>query len=122
MVMVKVGDRYVRTRGPNKTNKNQKNNLPKDANGKYTGGPGRPKGVPNRISGEAKQMFALAFEGMGGLKRLIEWADEFPGEFYKHCYTKLIPMLVQGKVDLDVNLNGEEARRNLEAALLRVIA
>src|SRR5258707_11108985 len=112
MVMVKVGDRYVRS--PNKQNADRKagkfSHLPRDENGKIKKSPGRPVGAKNRIGGEAKKMFAYAFEGIGGLKRLIEEADQHPWEFYK-LYSKLIPIQVMGKVDLDVSINGEEARR-----------
>lgn len=124
MTMVKVGDRWVTSRGPNKKpHKRQlEDHLPKDEHGNYIGGPGRPKGVPNKISGEAKKMIALAYEGIGGLKRFIDWADKNPTAFYTIVYPKIIALQVQGRVDLDVNLDGEKARQQLEAAFLGVIA
>lgn len=69
--------------------------------GDGTPGPGRPKGVPNKTTRAAKEAFALAFEGIGGVSALKAWAEENPGEFFK-LYAKLIP--------LDVTTNGKELR------------
>lgn len=60
---------------------------------------GRKKGTPNKSTASAKEAVALAFEGIGGVGRLTAWADENPGEFYKH-YARLIP--------LDVTSGGEK--------------
>lgn len=123
MGMVKCGSRYIRTRKPSITTTTAtKNNLPKDAKGKVVSGPGRKEGIPNRISGEAKKFIALTFEGMGGLPAMIKWGKENQTAFYTQVYTKIIALQVQGKIDVDVNLNGEQARQNLEAAFLRLIA
>jgi hypothetical protein len=54
-------------------------------------GKGRPKGVPNKSTAAAKEAFQLAFQGIGGVKRLAEWAEENPGEFFK-LYARLIPV------------------------------
>jgi hypothetical protein len=119
MVMVKAGDKYIRV-SPMKGKKRPEAHFPQDENGNPIPGPGRKPGIPNRISGEAKKFLALAFEGIGGLDRLITEADKNYWEFMK-LYAKLIPIQVQGKVDLDVNINGEAARRHLESAVYSVI-
>jgi hypothetical protein len=68
---------------------------------------GRPKGVPNKLTTAAKEAFALAFEGVGGVEKLTEWGRENPGEFFK-LYARLIPIDVSGSLEhsgaLDVNL------------------
>lgn len=99
-----------------KSVRKRKNYLPKDDAGKVKAGPGRPKGLPNKITGEAKQMIALAFEGMGGLKKLIAWGEKNPSLFYTQVYTKLIPLQVQGKLDIKTEDNGSAV-----AALERII-
>ena len=59
--------------------------------GKGTPGPGRPKGMQNKVTTAAKEAFRLAFEKMGGPDALAAWAAENPTEFYK-LYAKLIPI------------------------------
>ena len=57
---------------------------------------GRQKGTPNRVTTEAKTALALAFEGLGGVDALIEWAKDNQTEFYK-LYAKLLPVQVAGE-------------------------
>lgn len=66
---------------------------------KHRAGPGRPKGVPNKLTTSAKQAFQLAFDELGGVEGLVRWAkqDDNLGDFYK-LYARLIPTDV--KVDL----------------------
>ena len=67
-----------------------------DKRGKYLPGEGgRPKGVPNKLSGQAKEALKLAFDGRGGVPALVEWANQFPTEFYK-LWSKLIPHEITG--------------------------
>lgn len=59
--------------------------------GKKTGG--RVKGVPNRITATAKENFIDAFDHLGGIQALVEWAkksDENRRAFYGF-YARLIP-------------------------------
>lgn len=100
--------------------KNVIRNLPMQ-DGKVLPGPGRGK-TPNRITGEAKKMIGLAFEGIGGLPGLMAWARDNRTAFYTQVYTKLIPVQISGKIDVEVNDEGEKARRQLEVAFLNVIA
>lgn len=57
---------------------------------------GRPKGIPNKNSLSVKAAFQAAFEGLGGVPALIEWAEDKNnrGEFYK-LYSKLLPKDVE---------------------------
>ena len=65
------------------------------AKGKKTGG--RTKGVPNKTTTAAKEAFSLAFEGIGGVPALIEWAEENRSDFFK-LYARLIPVELSGAV------------------------
>lgn len=67
------------------------------ANPNIPPGPGRPKGVPNRFTQNAKAALQAAFDGIGGVPKLIEWASENPTDFYK-LYAKLIPVEVNAQV------------------------
>ena len=61
---------------------------------------GRVKGTPNKITVAAKDAIAAAAEGLGGTKRLIEWAKEDPANeraFWASIYTKLLPLQVTGE-------------------------
>lgn len=62
-------------------------------------GPGRPKGVPNKMTIAVKEAIAEAAEGLGGTARLIEWAKEDPANeraFWTSIYPKLLPLQVTG--------------------------
>jgi len=59
---------------------------------------GRPKGVPNKVSGNAKENIQAVFLRLGGTSRMAEWAEENPTDFYK-IYSRLIPT--------DVKLSGD---------------
>lgn len=54
-------------------------------------GKGRVKGVPNKTTVAAKEALALAFEGVGGVPALIDWARANQTEFYK-LWSKLLPI------------------------------
>ncbi len=64
------------------------------------GGPGRKKGVPNRLTTIAKDAIAQAAEGLGGTKRIVEWAKEDAQNeriFWGQIYPKLLPLQVTGQ-------------------------
>lgn len=66
------------------------------AQGRKTGG--RKKGTPNKTTAKAKEVFATAFEELGGLRRLVQWAnkdDENYKAFLMH-FAKLIPLTHEG--------------------------
>lgn len=54
-------------------------------------GPGRPKGVPNKLSRIAKDNIADVFEELGGIAEMKKWAQDNPTEFYR-IYARLIPV------------------------------
>lgn len=62
--------------------------------------PGRPKGVPNKLTTAVKDAIAQAAEGLGGTDRLIEWCKEDPkneSQFWVSVYPKLLPLQVSGE-------------------------
>jgi hypothetical protein len=68
-------------------------------------GRGRPKGSQNKISRQAKEVIAEAAEGLGGTKRLMEWAKESPENeraFWQSIYTKLVPLDVHGSHNVSI--------------------
>lgn len=56
-------------------------------------GPGRPRGIPNKITASAREAFQIAFDGIGGADALRDWAKKNPDKFYP-IYAKLIPVEV----------------------------
>lgn len=63
-------------------------------------GKGRPKGVPNKITTLAKDAIAQAAEKLGGVDRLVEWAQEDDANeraFWATIYPKLLPLQVTGE-------------------------
>lgn len=75
--------------------------------GDGTPGPGRPKGSQNKSSVAAKLAFQHAFDGLGGVDALMEWARDNQTEFFK-LYSKLIPQDVNATV-----LRPEDALKDL---------
>lgn len=62
-------------------------------------GRGRPKGSPNKVSKAAKDMIAEAAEKLGGIERLVKWAEEDAkneSAFWSSIYPKLIPVQLSG--------------------------
>lgn len=54
---------------------------------------GRPKGSPNKMTREVREVIAEAFQKAGGMKAFVGWAKKHPTEFYK-IYAKLLPLSV----------------------------
>lgn len=74
------------------------------------------KKPPTEVTGEAKEMLALAFEGIGGLPELMKWAKTHRTAFYNH-YTKLLPMTLNANATVDV----KEDRAELEASMINLM-
>jgi hypothetical protein len=108
------------------SNGKQRSYLPRDENGRIKAGPSRKKGVPNKITSEAKHAIALAFEGIGGVPALIKWAQtntRTRSIFYSQLYAKLIPLNVQADVDATIEQHNETpAQQALELILTRLLA
>ena len=55
--------------------------------GQTTGG--RTKGTPNRVSATARDNIIAAFDGIGGVPGLVEWAKSNQTDFYR-LYARLL--------------------------------
>ncbi len=64
---------------------------------------GRAKGTPNKVTRSAKEAFAAAFEGVGGVERLILWAKLNPTDFFK-LYARLIPVELSGEIKARIEM------------------
>jgi hypothetical protein len=58
-------------------------------------GAGRPKGVPNKVTGELKDMILGALDAAGGIEYLKRQATENPGPFMT-LVGKVLPTTLQG--------------------------
>lgn len=74
------------------------------------------KKPPTEVTGEAREMLALAFEGIGGLPELMKWAKTHRTAFYNH-YTKLLPMTLNANATVDV----QEERADLVANMINLM-
>jgi hypothetical protein len=84
------------------------------------GNPGRPPGIPNKLSREFKEQVDAVFNGMGGYEAMLKWADqddEHRTIFYVSIYTKLagVKVTVDGNV---TTVTEEQAFRRFEQLLL----
>lgn len=64
---------------------------------------GRPKGTPNKITAEVKEMIKTALNNAGGTKYLEMQAHENPKAFMA-----LVAKIIPAKIDLDVKVMSEE--------------
>lgn len=72
---------------------------------------GRPKGLPktggrkpgsqNKTTVAVKEAFRQAFDELGGVGALVEWAGKNPTSFYQ-LYSKLLP------TEIDATLSGKD--------------
>lgn len=74
--------------------------------------PGRPKGVPNKLSGIAKDNIAEVFNKIGGVEEMAAWAQENQTAFY-NIYAKLMPIQVNGAGE-----NGEHLIKGITITLV----
>lgn len=66
--------------------------------GDGTPGPGRPKGVPNKVTGQLKEMILKALDDAGGADYLLEQAKSNPNAFLT-LVGKVLPMTIAGDPD-----------------------
>ena len=65
--------------------------------GKGTPGPGRPKGLPNKVTSDLKAMIQQALDNAGGVQYLTERAqDPRTASAFLTLVGKVLPMTVQG--------------------------
>jgi hypothetical protein len=74
------------------------------------GGPGRKKGVPLKATVEVKAAIEMAFQGIGGVPALTEWAKENQSDFYKGVWARILPR------DMIIDAGGNLARILEEAS------
>ncbi len=84
------------------------------AKGYKTGG--RRPGSLNKTTANVKAAFTAAFEELGGVPALVEWARAEPTEFYK-LYARLLP----SELKADVRLEGDGLAERLQRARSRVL-
>jgi hypothetical protein len=59
---------------------------------------GRRKGTPNRFTSAMRDAFRQAFDDLGGVPQLVEWAKENRTDFYKLA-ARLIPTEIEATGD-----------------------
>lgn len=78
------------------------------------GGPGRPKGVPNKLTTEVKQAILEAFEKAGGVEYLAKVALDDPRTFCS-LLGRIVPSEIKAEFTLTDGL-AERVRRAKERA------
>lgn len=77
-------------------------------------GPGRPKGLKNKVTLSVKAAICEAFELRGGVPSLVAWANKEPGAFYQ-LWGRLAPREIHA--DVNVSLSPEERKRRVAEIL-----
>lgn len=73
--------------------------------GKKTGG--RKKGTPNKLVSDAREGILYAAEQLGGMDRLVAWAQEDPANeklFWSSIWVRIVPKDVNAHVDGKISL------------------
>lgn len=75
-------------------------------------GKGRPKGSLNKTTMAAKESIETAFERIGGVDALCDWAEKPAnrGIFYSTIYPKLLPLQLNHTGSIDITDKLKEAR------------
>ena len=68
-----------------------RNNLPPGP------GPGRPKGVPNKVTTDIREMIKASLQGVGGIEYLKRQADENP-QAYMALIGKVVPKEIEATI------------------------
>jgi hypothetical protein len=79
--------------------------------------------MSEKLTPDAKEAIALAFQGLGGVKRLIKWANASASHlmiFYTQMYVKLLPYQLTAKVDHTVT-DDNAIREKMTTALVNII-
>ena len=75
-----------------------KQTIKKPRPGDGTPGPGRKKGVPNKVTGQLKEMILQALDDAGGAAYLLTQAQTNPNAFLT-LVGKVLPMTIAGDPD-----------------------
>lgn len=74
-----------------------------NAIGKGKAGPGRPKGIPNKVTAALKDMILEALGNKGGVEYLEKQADDNPTAFLT-LVGKVLPLQVTGDPNAPLSL------------------
>src|SRR5260370_548418 len=66
-----------------------------------TSGQGRPKGIPNKLKRDIKEMILESFHGAGGVRYLIKQADKNPVA-YMGLLGKVVPTQINATIKREI--------------------
>jgi hypothetical protein len=79
-------------------------------------GPGRPKGVSNKLTRTIRESIEAAFQGVGGPEYLMRQAEENP-----QAFMTLLGKIIPAQVQADVTSKGQSLG-DMQAAVLAALA
>ena len=85
-----------------------------------TSGQGRPKGTPNKITGDLKAMILGALDKAGGVDYLVRQAEESPAAFMT-LVGKVLPLQLTGKDDGPIEISVEAKMARAKAMLAEAL-
>jgi len=78
-----------------------RSNLKTDEIGNVKRGPGRPKGMENKSTRQAKEAIEYVFDSLGGAEALKTWVQSDPLNervFYSQVWPKILPKEIKADV------------------------
>jgi len=79
---------------------------------------GRPKGAINKTTLAVKEAIEEAFDELGGVPALVQWARRDPEAFYSKLWAKLIPKNIEIKGVLSLEQLVEASMKLIEAKVV----
>src|SRR5579862_7912419 len=71
---------------------------------------GSRKGIPNKLTSEAKDAIQQVFDGLGGVDAMLAWARQHKTVFYSAIYPKLLPHKINADMPEEVDYEGAHQR------------
>lgn len=81
--------------------------------GKGTPGPGRPKNVPNKLTGEIREMIRRALNEAGGVEYLVSVSRSHP-----QAFLALVSKIVPAEVSITADVSHRDAAAEAVASMM----
>jgi hypothetical protein len=78
---------------------------------------GRPKGTPNKVPSDLRDIIMQAFDRLGGIDAMVKWGTKNPDSFYSNVLMRILPKEVHSRLDGNHSVSIGETIRDALSAL-----